>query len=185
MTYQDILKRITPELEELISRLQAEMIKMRTGRADPSLIADLKVSCFGQEFPLKQLAVVSAAGAKEILIQPWDNSYLEPILSSLSKSSLGSGMVAEKNLIRLSLPPLTEEYRKNFLRILSERAEEQRAMIRKIRDRARKEIQDGEKEGLIREDDKFRGKEELDKLVKKYNEKIEEMTEKKKEEIME
>ncbi|MBI4358984.1 MAG: ribosome recycling factor [Candidatus Nealsonbacteria bacterium] len=185
MTYQDIIKRVTPELEELISRLSAEMIKMRTGRADPSLIADIKVNCFGQEFPLKQLAVVSASGQKEILIQPWDVSYLEPILSSLSRSSLGSGLSAEKNLIRLSLPPLTEEYRKNFLRILSEKTEEQRVVIRKIRERIWKEIQAGEKEGSIREDDKFRGKEELDKLVKKYNEKIEEMAEKKKKEVME
>ncbi len=185
MTTQDILKRITPELEEITSRLQEEFNKIRTGRADPSLVLDLKVSCFGQEFSLKQLAVVSVSSSREIVIQPWDVSYIEPILGALANSSLGTSMQAEKTMIRLSLSPLTEESRKNFLRLLSEKMEEQRVMIRKIRDRGWKEIQEEERQGLIREDDKFRGKEELDKLVKKYNEKIEEMGESKKKEMME
>ena len=185
MTTQDILKRISPELEEITSRLQEEVNKMRTGRADPSLVSDLKVSCFNQEFSLKQLAVISVSSSREIVIQPWDVSYIEPILGALANSSLGTSMQAEKTMIRISLPSLTEETRKNFLKILSERMEEQRVMIRKIRDRVWKEIQEGERQGLIREDDKFRGKEELDKLVRKYNDKIEEMGERKKKEVME
>ncbi len=185
MGYQEILKKITPELDLIITNLSQEMNKMRSGRVDPSLIAETKISCFGQEFSLSQLAVVSATSAKDLTIQPWDASYVEPILAALSKSSFGSGVLAEKNLIRISLPPLTEEYRKGFLKFLSEKMEEQRIIIRKIRERAWKELQEGEKAGLVREDDKFRGKEELDKLVKKYNEKIEEISERKKKEIME
>lgn len=184
MGYQDILKLITPELDQMIGDLESELNKLRTGRADPSLVADTKVRCFEQEFPLKQLAVISSAG-KEITIQPWDESYVEPILASLNTSTLGSAALAGKNLIKISLPPLTEEYRKNFLKVLSERLEEQRIAIRKIRDRVWKELQAGEREGTIREDDKFRGKDELDKLVKKYNEKIEEIGEKKKKEVLE
>jgi ribosome recycling factor len=185
MGYQDILKKITPELDESASKLSQELNQIRTGRADPSLLADLKISCFNQEFPLKQLAVISSVSGKEIIIQPWDISYIEPILAALSKISIGSSVLAEKTLIKVSLPSLTEEYRKNFLKLLTEKMEEQKNIVRKARDRAWKDIQDGEKQGLIREDDKFRGKEELDKLVKKYNEKIEEMAEKKKKEIME
>ncbi|MDP3093436.1 MAG: ribosome-recycling factor [bacterium] len=185
MTSQEILKRVTPELDQIVSYLAEEMSKIRTGRADPSLVADLKVGCFGQEFSIKQLAVVSAASPKEIIIQPWDISYVDPILAALAKSSIGSGVLAERTLIRISLPPLTEESRENFIKMLSEKMEERRIMIRKIRDRIWKEIQEGEREGLIREDDKFRGKEELDKLVKKHNEKIEEMGERKKKEVME
>jgi len=184
MTIQEILKRITPDLDQIIAYLEGEVNKMRTGRADPSLVLDLKVNCFGQEFTIKQLAVVSASSAREIVIQPWDVSYVEAILAALGASSLGSGMLAEKNLIRVSLPALTEESRKNFLKILSEKMEEQRIAIRKARDRVWKEIQEGEREGIIREDDKFRGKDELDKLVKKYNEKIEELGERKKKEMM-
>jgi ribosome recycling factor len=185
MGYQDILKLITPEFDQIVGNLGLELNKLRTGRADPSLIADTKVRCFEQEFSLKQLAVISASSSKDIIIQPWDESYIEPILSSLNSSSLGSATLAEKNLIKISLPPLTEEYRKNFLKVLSERLEEQRITIRKIRDRAWKELQEGERDGNVREDDKYRGKEELDKLVKKYNEKIEEMAERKRKEVME
>lgn len=185
MTLQEILKRITPDLDQIVAYFEGEINKMRTGRADPSLISDLKVNCFNQEFTIKQLAVVSASGAREIVIQTWDASYIEPILAALGNSSLGSGLLAEKNLIKVSLPTLTEESRKNFLRILSEKMEEQRIMVRKARERVWKEIQEGERKGLIREDDKFRGKDELDKLVKKYNEKIEELGERKKKEVME
>jgi len=184
MTTQEILKRITPDLDQIIAYLEGEVNKMRTGRADPSLVSDLKVNCFGQEFTIKQLAVVSTSSAREIVIQPWDVSYVEAILAALGTSSLGSSMLAEKNLIRVSLPALTEESRKNFLRMLSEKMEEQKIAIRKVRDRVWKEIQADEREGIIREDDKFRGKDELDKLVKKYNEKIEELGERKKKEVM-
>ncbi|MBU4350828.1 ribosome-recycling factor [Candidatus Parcubacteria bacterium] len=185
MTLQEILKRITPDLDQVIIYFEGEINKMRTGRADPSLISDLKVNCFDQEFTIKQLAVVSASGAREIVIQAWDPSYIEPILAALGNSSLGSSMLAEKNLIRVSLPALTEESRKNFLKILSEKMEEQRIAVRRIREKIWKEIQEGEREGIVREDDKFRGKDELDKLVKKYNEKIDTLGERKKKEVME
>ncbi|PIP18222.1 MAG: ribosome recycling factor [Parcubacteria group bacterium CG23_combo_of_CG06-09_8_20_14_all_35_6] len=184
MTTQEILKRITLDLDQIIAYLEGEVGKMRTGRADPSLVLDLKVNCFGQEFTIKQLAIVSTSGAREIVIQPWDVSYIEAILAALGTSSLGSSMLAEKNLIRVSLPFLTEESRKNFLKMLSEKMEEQRVAIRKARDKTWKEIQEHEREGMIREDDKFRAKDELDKLVKKYNERIEELGERKKKEVM-
>jgi len=184
MTYQDILKRVTPELDQILSQLERDLNQLRTGRADPSLVSDLKVSCFGQEFPLKQLAVISSLSGRDINIQPWDVSYVDAILSALSQTSLGSASLIDKTTVRLSLPSLTEEYRKTFLRTLSEKTEEQKVTIRRIREKAWKEIQEGERAGAIREDDKFRGKEELDKLVKKYNERIEELSEKKKKEVM-
>lgn len=185
MSFQEIIKSAQAEFEQILERWQLEISKLRTNRVDPSILDDVRVNCFGQEFPLKQLAVVSAISAKEIQIQPWDASYLEPILAALQILSWSNSALAEKNLIRLVLPPLTEEYRQNFLKLLSEKMEEQRLNLRKIRDQAWKNLQVGEREGLIREDDKYRGKDELDKLVKKYNEKIEEMGEKKKKEILE
>lgn len=183
--YQEITKKVNSEFEEIVSRLEAEFRQIRSGRADPSLFNDIKVNCFGQEFFLKELAMVSLQSQREIIIQPWDESYIEPILGALQKISFGTNAIAEKNLIRISLPSLTEESRKEFIKLLSEKQEEQRVGIRRIRERAWKEVQDGEKQGLIREDDKFRGRDELDKLVKKYNEKIEEIGERKKKEIME
>ena len=182
--YKEIIDKIKPELEKVISFLEGELTKIRTGRASPSLVENTIVECFGEKFPLKQLAAISSQGPKQIIIQPWDKSYIEPIEKALSKSSLGTSPVVDKDLIRISLPPLSDEYRKSLLRIISEKQEESRKTIRRWREQAWDEIQEGFKNKEIREDDKFRAKDELQKLVDKYNEKIEEMVERKKKEIM-
>jgi len=182
--YKEIIDKIKPELEKVVSFLEGELTKIRTGRASPSLVENTIVECFGEKFPLKQLAAISSQGPKQIIIQPWDKSYIEPIEKALSKSSLGTSPVVDKDLIRISLPPLSDEYRKSLLRIISEKQEESRKTIRRWREQAWDEIQEGFKNKEIREDDKFRAKDELQKLVDKYNEKIEEMVERKKKEIM-
>jgi len=132
---------------------------------------------------LKQLAAISTPELRQILIQPWDKSYLKPIQEALSQSTIGTSPIVDKDLVRLSLPPLTEEYRKNLLKILSEKMEEARKTIRRWREEAWGEIQEKTKEGEIREDDKFRAKDELQDLVDEYSQKIEEIGERKKKEI--
>jgi len=185
MDYKEIINKIRPEFDKVVSFLEREMAKIRTGRASPSLVEDIIVECFGQKFPLKQLAAISSPGPRQIIIQPWDKSYIEPIEKALSQSSLGTSPVVDKDLIRLSLPPLSEEYRKNLLRILSEKQEEAKKTVRRWREEAWDEIQEKFKEKEIREDDKFRAKDELQKLVDEYHKKIEEMGERKKKEITE
>ncbi len=182
--YKEIIEKIKPELEKVISFLEGELTKIRTGRASPSLVENTIVECFNQKFPLKQLAAISSQGPKQIIIQPWDKSYIEPIEKALSKSNLGTSPIVDKDLIRISLPPLSDEYRKSLLRIISEKQEESRKTIRRWREQVWYEIQEGFKNKEIREDDKFRAKDELQKLVDKYNEKVEEMVERKKKEIM-
>jgi len=183
VNYKDIVNRIRPELDKVISFLERELAKIRTGRASPSLVEDIVVECFGQKFPLKQLAAISTPEPKQILIQPWDRSYIEPITSALSRAGLGALPIVDKDLIRISLPPLSEEYRKNLIKIISEKKEEARKTIRRWRQAAWDEIQEGFREGKIREDDKFRAKDELQELVDEYNQKIEEIGERKKREI--
>ncbi len=183
--YQEIINKIKPELDKVINFLDNELAKIRTGRASPSLVEDIEVECFGQKFPLKQLAAISASGSRQIVIQPWDKSYLEPIEKALQQSAVSVSPIVDKDLIRLSLPPLSEEYRKNLLRILSEKQEEAKKTVRHWREVAWDEIQQRFKEGKIREDDKFRGKSELQDLIDQYNQKIEEMGERKKKEVME
>jgi len=186
MDYQEIIKKIRPEMEKVLGFLERELAKIRTGRASPSLIEDVVCECFGQSFPLKQLAAISTPEPKQILIQPWDKSYVEGIVSALEKTSgLAASPVADKDVIRINLPPLSEEYRKELLRLLSQKQEEARKTIRRWREEAWDEIQEKYRQGEIREDDKFRGKDELQELVNEYNEKIEEMAEKKKKEISE
>jgi len=185
MEYKEIIEKIKPEVEKVISFLGRELMKIRTGRASPSIVEDIVVECFDQKFPLKQLAAISSPNPKQIVIQPWDKSYIEPIEKALSRSSLGASPIVDKDLIRISLPPLSDEYRKNLLRIMSEKQEEARKTIRRWREEAWDEIQEKFKEGEIREDDKFRAKDELQKLVDDYNKKVEEMGERKKKEIIE
>lgn len=162
-----------------------ELSKIRTTRLSPSLVEDIVVECFGERFPLKQLAAISSPEPRQIIIQPWDKSYIEPIEKAISNSGAGAAPVVDKDLIRVSFPPLSEEYRKGLIRFLSEKQEEARKTIRRWREAAWEEIQNKTRSGEIREDDKFRAKEELQNLVEEYGKKIEDSGEKKKKEIME
>ena len=183
--YKTIIQDIKPELEKVINFLEKELSLIRTSRATPSLVENVVVDCFGQKFPLKQLAAISTPEPKQILIHPWDKSYIEGIVSALQKRYSGVNPIIDKESIRINLPPLNEEYRKNLIRLISEKEEQSRKTVRKWREEAWSEIQEKTQKGEIREDDKFRSKDELQKLVDEYNEKIEKLGENKKKEILE
>jgi len=185
INYKDLIQKIKPEFEKTIHFLEGELTKIRTGRASPSLVEDIVVECFGQKFPLKQLASISSPEPKQVIIQPWDKSYFEPIERAISKSSIGASPVVDKDIIRISLPPLSEEYRKNLIRSVSEKQEDAKKTIRRWREEVWRDIQDKAREGEIREDDKFRSKDELQEMIDEHQKKIEEMGERKKKEIME
>lgn len=183
MTYQEIIEQIKPGLDKAINFLEREVQKIRTSRANPSLVEDLEVECFDQKFPLKQLASISVAGPRQLVIQPWDRSYLESIEKAISQSGSGISPVVDKELIRISLPQLSEEYRKDLLMILAAKQEEAKRTIRRWREEAWNKIQTEFREGEVREDDKFKGKDKLQELIDEYNEKVEEIGERKKKEI--
>lgn len=185
MKYEDILKKIEPDLGKAVAFLEGELAKMRTNRATPALVEDIPVECFGQIFPLKQLAAIFAPEPRQLLVQPWDKSYIDGIMKALEKSAAGFSASVDKDSVRVSLPQLNEEYRKNLSRILSEKQEDTRKQIRYIREDAWREIQEGFKNGEIREDDKFKGKDDLQEVIDKYNTKIDELGEKKRKELME
>lgn len=184
MDYKQIVNKIKPELDKVMVFLAREVDKIRTGRASISLVEDITIDCFGQKFPLKQLAAISTPEPKQIVIQPWDKSYMEYIQRGLSSSSIGINPIVDKDIIRLTLPPMSEDYRKSLIRMLSEKQEEARKTIRYWRGEVWEEIQEKTKAGEIREDDKFRAKDELQKIVDEYGEKIDALGEKKKKEIM-
>ena len=185
MSYQEIIDYIKPELDKVTHFLEREVQKIRTSRASPSLLEDIEVDCFGQKFPLKQLASVSVAGPRQLTIHPWDKSYIESIEKAVSQSHFGASPIVDKDTIRISLPQLSEEYRKDLLRVLSATQEEAKKTIRKWREEAWTKIQQEFREKKIREDDKFRGKDKLQELIDEYMKKVEEVGEKKKKEILE
>jgi ribosome recycling factor len=183
MTYKEFIDKVKPEFEKAFKFLEGEIAKIRTSRASPALVEDIEVGAFGSKFPLKQLGAISTPSTNQIVIQPWDSSYIEPIEKAIASSGLGMSAVVDKNLIRLNLPLLTEEYRHALSKTLNEKAEQTKQTIRRQREDCWNKIQDAQKAKQISEDDKFRGKDELQKLIDDYNEKIKNLIEKKKQEI--
>jgi ribosome recycling factor len=132
--YQEILQRTRPEMERALSFFQSELAKIRTGQASPALVEDIQVNLQGQKMLLKQLAGISCPERRQILIQPWDKSYVEPIEKALQQSSLGTSPIVEGAQLRIHLPQLTQEYRHQLARLLGEKAEDTRQVIRKHRE---------------------------------------------------
>jgi len=184
MSYKEFVDKAKPEFEKALKFLEGELAKIRTSRASPALVEDIEVNAFGSKFALKQLGAISAPKTNQLVIQPWDTSYIEPIEKAISQSGLGMSAVVDKNVIRLNLPSLTEEYRQQLAKVLNEKAEQTRQTIRRQREDAWNKIQSAQKEKQISEDDKFRGKDELQKVVDEYNEKIKNLVEKQKNEIV-
>lgn len=183
MSYKDSIDNVKPEFEKAFKFLEQEIAKIRTSRTSPAMVEDIEVNAFGSKFSLKQLGSISTPQTNQIIIQPWDISYIEPIEKAIAQSGLGMSSAVDKNVIRLNLPLLTEEYRQALGKVLNEKSEQTRQVVRKWRDDAWNKIQDAFKEKKISEDDKFRGKDELQKVVDEFNEKIKNLVEKKKQEI--
>jgi ribosome recycling factor len=182
-TYKEFIDKVKPEFEKSFKFLESEMAKIRTSRASPALVEDIEVTAFGQKFSLKQLGSISTPQTNQIMIQPWDSSYIEPIQKAISQSGLGMSAVADSNGIRLSLPLLTEEYRHQLTKTLNEKAEQAKQTMRREREDCWNKIQAAQKAKELTEDDKFRGKDELQKVVDEYNKKIKDLIDRKLQEI--
>ncbi len=182
--YKEIIDKIKPNLDRTVEYLKGELSGLQVGRANPGLVEDLEVECYNQKMPLKQLASIQAPEPRSILIQPWDKSIIKDIEKAISNSKLGLSPVVEEDFIRLKIPPLSEERRRELTKIIQEKLEECRVSVRRQREEVWRQIQDLEKEGKIPEDDKFKAKDELQKVINDYNRQIEEISKRKEEEIM-
>ncbi len=183
MSYKETIDKVKPEMEKKVSHLQDELKKVRADRATPSLVEDIVIDCFNQRLPLKQLAAISCPEQRQILIQPWDRSYTKDIIVALQKAESELSPMVDKESIRITLPPLTEEYRIGLLRLLSGKKEDARVAVKRVREEVWRKIQDDERAGEITEDDKFKAKDELQKIVDEYNKKIDELVAKREVEI--
>jgi ribosome recycling factor len=184
MDIREIISQKDGQFEKAIIHFQEEAAKIRTGRANPSLVENLLVDYYGQKTPLKQMAAISIPEARQIMIQPWDRESLTQIEAAIRESDLGLNPSNDGLGIRLTLPQLNEDTRRDLVKVLNQRAEEGRIAIRGLREELWKEIQDLEKGGEIAEDDKFTGKELLQKKVDDCNQKIEDIRKKKEADIL-
>lgn len=172
------------KLESTVSNLKSEVAPLRTGRASPALVENVAVEAYGERQPLKTLAAISTPEPRQIVIQPWDKSLLPAIEKAIQSSPLGLNPIVDKDVIRLSIPTLTEERKRDLVKLLREKLEFARIQIRRLRDEAMKAIAGREKAKEISEDNEFRQKQEVEKLVGEYNKKIEELGQAKEREIM-
>jgi len=166
-----------------IEHLKIEIGSLRTGRATPALVEDISIEAYGTRQPLKTLSSISVTDAKTLTVEPWDKSILQHVESGIRNSDLGINPVNDGKLIRLPLPELTQERRRDLIKVLSKKLEEARIVIRQIREDVRKEIEQAEKAKEIGEDEKFTQFDVLEKMMKEYNDLIKKIGEDKEKEI--
>ena len=182
---KETIKEAETRMKGAIQSLEEDLMGIRTGRATPALVERLQVEYYGAPVPLVQLASISVPEPRSLLIRPFDATSLRAIERGILASDLGLTPNNDGKVIRLNLPPLTEERRRELVKIVHNRLEESRVAIRNIRRDLIKDLRDFEKEKLISEDELKRSEEELQKLTDRYIEQVEEVGQHKEKEIME
>jgi len=182
---KDILSDADSRMHGAIDALELDLSGIRTGRAAPALVERLHVDYYGMPTPLVQLATISVPDARSLLIRPFDASTIKAIEKAIMASDLGLTPGNDGKSIRLNLPPLTEQRRRDLVRLVNTRLEEARVAVRNVRRDLMKDMRDFEKEKLITEDDLKQGEELLQKSTDKYVEQIDVVGERKEKEIME
>lgn len=185
MTTKEILHNTEEKMKKALESVSREFSEIRTGRASPTLVEGLHIDYYGTPTLLKQLASISTQDAHLIVIQPWDITAIPEIEKAVMKSNLGITPSNDGKLVRLPVPPLSKERRQELAKFVHKMAEEGRVSLRTIRRDAKETLEKLEKDKAIAEDDKFRGIDELQKLVDKYISKIDEILKNKEKEILE
>src|SRR6266446_5551937 len=185
MTSEEILFDGEERMEKAVNVLRDELRGLRTGRATPALVDSLRVEYYGSPTPLKQLAQISTPDPQQILIRPYDPSILKDIEKAIRSSDLGMSPSNDGKMIRLTVPPMSGEQRQKMATRIKKSAEEAKVALRNIRRDANKQFDQAEKAKEMTEDERDAGKEEVQSLLKKYEDKVTEMADKKAKEVME
>lgn len=168
MNAKDVIKDMEIKMKKTIEATQREFSVVRTGRASPSLVENLRVEYYGTPTPLRQVASVTAPDARLVVIQPWDKNALVDIEKAVLKSDIGITPTNDGKAIRLSVPPLTQERKIELDKIVKKIAEDGRVSLRTCRHSAMEHIRKLDKDKVITEDEKFKSQEEIQKLTDKY-----------------
>ncbi|HET9582091.1 MAG TPA: ribosome recycling factor [Gemmatimonadota bacterium] len=179
------LKEVSAHMDKSVEAIRHELATVRTGKAAPSLLDLVKVEAYGQQMPLNQMATISAPEPRLLVVSPFDPSQMGVIEKALLASDLGLTPSSDGKVIRLPIPALTEERRKELVRVTHKIAEEGRIAIRNIRHDANKKVQASRKAGEISEDEMHRQLKEIQDLTDKHIKTIDEMLERKEREVME
>jgi len=185
MDRDEIMLDAEERMEKAAETLKGRLVGLRTGRAAPGLVENVRVDYYGTMTPLKQMANISAPEAQMLVIRPFDAGALKDIEKAIRSSDLGLAPTNDGKVIRLNVPSLSGEQRKKLVAKAKEYAEDQRVAVRNVRRDANKHVDTSEKDGILSEDDAKAAKEEVQELTKKFEGRINELAEKKNAEIME
>lgn len=177
-------KQLQKSFESVIERTKLALATIRSGRASPALVDHLLVECYGTKVPLKQLASLSVPEPKILLVQAWDAGSVKDIERALQASDLGLSPSVDGTALRLTLPPLTEETRREKLRLVRERVEEAKVFARKHRDEFLRSVRDAERQGSVSEDVRTALEKEVTKAMEAFAERLGVIAEKKEQELM-
>jgi ribosome recycling factor len=181
----EILSELREKMNKSVEALKKEFLRLRTGRASTALLDGIKVSCYETQMPLDQVASLSVPESRLLTIKPWDQSILGEIEKSILKSELGLTPMNDGKIIRISIPPLTEERRKELAKLAKKMAEDNKVSVRNHRRDANDMFKDLKSEKEISEDDMFKAQDDVQKITDEFIKKIDEITAEKEKEIIE
>ncbi|MED5401616.1 MAG: ribosome recycling factor [Planctomycetota bacterium] len=184
MDHDEILLDCEDRMEKAVGVYQGQLQGLRTGRATPALVDSLRVEAYGAPTPLKQLANVSVPEPQQIVIRPFDPGVINDIVKAIQASELGLAPNSDGRLVRLNVPSLSTERRRQLVSRVKELAEEARVAIRNIRRDANKHAEQGEKQKLFSEDDRDQAKDEIQELTKRFEGKVNDLASSKETEVM-
>lgn len=172
-------------MERALEAMRREFAGVRTGKASPALLESVRVEAYGGHMPLNQVGTVSVPEPRLLTVQPWDRSLIKAIEKALQESDLGLNPSNDGSLIRIPIPALTEERRREYVRLLHKMAEEGRVAIRQARKDANDEIKQRQKDGELSDDDARREQDDVQKLTNQYVERVEDLLKRKEAEVLE
>lgn len=175
----------TEKMEKTLSVLAHELSRVRTGRASVALVEGIRIDYYGTMTPIPQMATVAVPESRMLTISPWDSSMISAIEKAILKSDLGLTPSNDGKMIRISIPPLSEQRRKDLVKVVSKICEEQKVSVRNVRREANESLKNLKKDGEISEDEAFRGQEKIQKITDDHIKKIDEICAKKEKEILE
>lgn len=182
---KDVLADAEGRMSKAMDALRRDLGSIRTGRASPSLVERLTVDYYGTQTPLNQMAGISVPEPRLLVIQPWDRGAIGPIEKAIQKSELGLNPTNDGQVIRIAIPPLTEERRKQLVKLVHGNVEDGKVAVRNVRRDAVSQIRELMSEKLISEDDERRGEQQVDELAKKYVEEADKIGKTKEHEVLE
>lgn len=181
---ETVLEETKRKMEKVLEAMARDLSRVRTGRASVALLEGIKVDCYGTSMPIGQVASLAAPESRLLTVQPWDPTVLGDIEKAILKSDLGLNPVNDGKLIRLPIPALTTERRKELGKMVKKMGEEAKVALRNIRREANEQFKDLKKDKLLPEDDAHRGQEEVQKITDDFIKKVDAQAAEKEKEIM-